>query len=252
MEALISSMMASGASAKRPPHILLLRALSDGDTMENTHPKRPFSASAWALPAAAVVVVLAGSIAAWLVLGNAGSANECPVQAAAARVIDAAAIGELAALNGTGEGRGYADMAFKDEAGTDMSVADFAGKALLVNFWASWCVPCREEMPALDAVATEYNSEKFMVLPVNLDIGESGLDKARAFLDEGQFQNLPLYADNSFAAFDRLKREAVAVGLPATLLLDPEGCEIAVLQGPAEWHSQDGRSVIDALLGLRG
>jgi len=218
--------------------------------MENTHPKRPFSASAWALPAAAVVVVLAGSIAAWLVLGNAGSANECPVQAAAARVIDAAAIGELAALNGTGEGRGYADMAFKDEAGTDMSVADFAGKALLVNFWASWCVPCREEMPALDAVATEYNSEKFMVLPVNLDIGESGLDKARAFLDEGQFQNLPLYADNSFAAFERLKQEAVAIGLPATLVLDRSGCELAVLEGPAEWDTPDGEAVIEALLAL--
>jgi thiol-disulfide isomerase/thioredoxin len=113
-------------------------------------------------------------------------------------------------------------------------------------------VPCREEMPALDAIATEYNSEKFMVLPINLDIGEGGLEKAKTFLDEGQFQNLPLYADNTFAAFERLKREAVAIGLPATLLLDPEGCELAVLQGPAEWHSPDGKAVIEALIGLRG
>ena len=206
----------------------------------------------WALPVAAVVVVVAGSIAAWLVLGNAGTANECPLQPAAAQIVDAAAVGELAALNGTGEGRGYSDMAFRDEAGTAMSVADFGGKFLLVNFWASWCVPCREEMPALDAVATEFNSDKFMVLPVNLDIGESGLEKAQDFLDEGQFQNLPLYADNSFAAFERLKREAVAIGLPATLLLDPEGCELAVLQGPAEWHGEDGKAVIEALIGLRG
>ncbi|QYO76470.1 TlpA family protein disulfide reductase [Devosia salina] len=220
--------------------------------MENTRQRIPRSAFAWAVPVAAGVVIVAGSIAAWLMLGNAGTANECPVQAAAAQVIDAAAVGELAALNGTGEGRGYADLAFKDATGADRTVADFAGKALLVNFWASWCVPCREEMPALDAIAAQYNSDRFMVLPINLDIGANGLEKAQAFLDEGQFQNLPLYADNSFAAFERLKREAVAIGLPATLLLDPEGCELAVLQGPAEWHTPDGEAVIKALIGLRG
>lgn len=220
--------------------------------MENTRQRSPRSAFAWAVPVAAGVVIVAGSIAAWLMLGNAGTANECPMQAAAAQVIDAAAVGELAALNGTGEGRGYADLAFKDAAGADRTVADFAGKALLVNFWASWCVPCREEMPALDAIAAQYNSDRFMVLPINLDIGANGLEKAQAFLDEGQFQNLPLYADNSFAAFERLKREAVAIGLPATLLLDPEGCELAVLQGPAEWHTPDGEAVINALIGLRG
>ncbi|MBJ3786246.1 TlpA disulfide reductase family protein [Devosia sediminis] len=219
--------------------------------MENTRSKGP-QAPKWALPVAAGVVVVGGSIAAWLMLGNAGTANECPAQAAAAQIVDAAAVGELAALNGTGEGRGYSTMEFKDEAGTEMSVADFAGKFLLVNFWASWCVPCREEMPALDAVATQYNSDKFMVLPINLDIGEGGLAKAQEFLDEGQFENLPLYADNTFAAFERLKREAVAIGLPATLLLDPEGCEIAVLQGPAEWHGDDGKAVVEALIGLRG
>lgn len=192
------------------------------------------------------------AIAAWFYLGNAAQATSCIAQPAAAQIIDAAATGQLAALNGTGEGRGYADMAFKDAAGADMTIADFKGKALLVNFWASWCVPCREEMPALDAVATEYNSERFMVLPINLDIGSGGQEKAQTFLDEGQFQNLPLYADSSFSAFERLKREAVAIGLPATLLLDAEGCELAVLQGPAEWHSRDGKAVVEALIGLRG
>jgi len=206
----------------------------------------------WQLPVAIGVAGLGVAIASWFYLGNAAEASTCPVQAMQAQVVDAAATGYLAALNGTGEGRGYADMTFKDEAGADMSIADFSGKALLVNFWASWCVPCREEMPALDAIATEYNSDRFMVLPINLDIGAGGLEKAQDFLDEGQFDNLPLYADSTFAAFDRLKREAVAVGLPATLLLDPEGCELAVLQGPAEWHSTDGKAVVEALIGLRG
>jgi thiol-disulfide isomerase/thioredoxin len=141
-------------------------------------------------------------------------------------------------------------MAFKDATGAEMTIGDFRGRALLVNFWASWCVPCREEMPALDALATKYNSDEFMVLPINLDIGAGGLEKAQAFLDENQFANLPLYADNTFAAFERLKQQAVAIGLPATLILDQTGCELAVLQGPAEWNTPDGERVIAALLGL--
>ena len=198
------------------------------------------------------VASAAVALAITLYLGNSGGpqASECPVQAEAAAGIDSVAVGELAALNGTGEGRGYADLAFTDAAGNPMTIADFAGKKLLINFWASWCVPCREEMPALDAIATRYNSEDFMVLPINLDMGEDGAAKARKFLEEGQFANLPLYADSTFEAFERLKREAVAIGLPATLLVDAAGCELAVLQGPAEWDSPDGHNVVEALLAV--
>ena len=199
-----------------------------------------------ALGSAAVALALT------LTIGNLSTpvASECPAHPEAAAAIDAVAVGELAALNGTGKGRGYADLAFFDEAGQPLTIADFAGRKLLVNFWASWCVPCRAEMPALEAIAQQYNSEEFMVLPINLDIGENGLEKARAFLEEGGFTHLPLYADTSFAAFERLKREAVAIGLPATLLLDAAGCELAVLPGPAEWHSPDGERVVEALLGV--
>ena len=104
-------------------------------------------------------------------------------------------------------------------------------------------------MPALNALAEKYNSDGFMVLPVNLDIGEGGLAKAQKFLDEGKWSDLPLYADSSFKAFERLKAEAVAIGLPATLLLDENGCELAVLQGPAAWDTPDGHKLIEALLG---
>jgi thiol-disulfide isomerase/thioredoxin len=218
--------------------------------MTDTHAPRPGATRSVRL---AIILGLAGlalAIAVWLWLGNAGQARECPVQQADAQAIGDAAVGELAALNGTGEGRGYSTMAFKDANGQPMTIADFKGRKLLVNFWASWCVPCREEMPALNAIATQYNSEQFMVLPINLDIGAGGLEKAQAFLDENSFRNLPLYADNTFAAFERLKQQAVAVGLPATLVLDENGCELAVLQGPAEWNSPDGQAVIETLLGL--
>lgn len=197
---------------------------------------------------AALSAGVALALTLWIGNANGPLAAPCPPQPEAARAVDAAAIGELAALNGTGKGRGYADMAFTDAGGKAVTVADFAGKKLLVNFWASWCVPCRAEMPALDAVADRYNSENFMVLPINLDIGEGGLAKAQAFLDEGSFAHLPLYADSSFQAFERLKTQAVAIGLPATLLLDENACEIGVLQGPAEWDTPDGHNVIEALL----
>ncbi|WP_374627933.1 TlpA disulfide reductase family protein [Devosia sp.] len=205
-------------------------------------------------PPAMPMIVLIGvalALAAGLVLGNfmPARATQCEAQPARAAALDAAAVGALAALSGTGTGRGYADMTFVDAAGKPAAIRDFAGKKLLVNFWASWCVPCRAEMPALDALAGDYNSDGFMVLPVNLDIGEGGLAKAGKFLAEGGFAQLPLYADSSFAAFERLKTEAVAIGLPATLLLDEKGCELAVLQGPAEWDTPDGHKVIAALIG---
>ena len=198
-----------------------------------------------ALASAAVALVLTP------VIGNfmPAQARQCPAQVVKGQKLDDAAIGMLAALTGTGQGRGYADMAFKDEAGKPMTIADFEGKKLLVNFWASWCVPCRAEMPALDRIAAQYNSDQFMVVPINLDIGEGGLAKAEKFLADEQLENLPLYADSSFSAFERLKQQAVAIGLPATLLLDEKGCELAVLQGPAEWDSPDGKVVIDTLIG---
>jgi len=196
-----------------------------------------------ALGCAAVALV------ATLVVGNfmPAQASQCAAQPLKAQVVDSAAIGNLAALNGTGTGRGYADLAFTDASGASKPIAAFAGKKLLVNFWASWCVPCRAEMPALQAVANMYDSDSFAVVPINLDVGDSGIEKAKKFLADEKL-TLPLYPA-PLQAFQRLQQEAVTVGLPTTVLLDEKGCEIAVLQGPAEWDSPDGSAVIDALLG---
>ena len=200
--------------------------------------------------AALLSAAVAIAITVWV--SNAGGikASDCMPQPEAAKKVDAAATGQLAALNGTGTGRGYAAMAFEDEAGKPVTLKEFAGKTLLVNFWASWCIPCRAEMPALDKLAAEQNSDKFMVLPINLDLGAGGLDKARKFLAEGGWKNLPLYADPSFEAFKQLQIAAVATGLPSSLLLDSKGCEIGVLQGPAVWDSPEGTRVIEALKAL--
>lgn len=197
--------------------------------------------------AALMIAAVAIAISFWV--GNAGvpPAAPCAPQTAAAQKLDAAATGQLAGLNGTGTGRGYAAMAFTDAAGKPVTLKDFAGKTLLVNFWASWCIPCRAEMPALDKLAAAENGPDFMVLPINLDLGAGGLDKARKFLADNGWTNLPLYADSTMDAFKQLQVTAVATGLPSSLLLDKKGCEIGVLQGPAVWDSPDGTKVIRAL-----
>lgn len=190
------------------------------------------------------------ALALTLVLGNfmPAQATQCDPQVVRGQKIDSSAFGQLAALNGTGEGRGYADLAFADAAGKPMTLADFKGKKLLVNFWASWCIPCRAEMPALAAVAAKYNSDQFAMVPINFDVGADGLRKAEKFLADNKIEGVPLY-QAPITAFQRLQQQAVALGLPTTLLLDEKGCELAVLQGPAEWDSADGHAVIDTLIG---
>lgn len=186
------------------------------------------------------------ALAATLWLGNASApkATECAPQIDRAALIDAKAVGMLAALNGTGTGRSHADIAFNDAEGKPHTIADFKGRKLLVNFWASWCVPCRAEMPALDAIAAKYNSDVFMVLPVNT--GDPQLDKGKAFLADG-LPNLPFY--ENFSLFKTLQQMGVITGLPGTVLLDENGCELASLPGPAEWNTPDGEAVVEALLG---
>ena len=206
----------------------------------------------WLRPIPIVLGVAALGIAVVLFFGNAGTpdALSCDAQPEAAAAIDRAATGELAALNPTATGRSYADLGFIDDTGRPMTLADYAGRPLLVNFWATWCVPCREEMPALNTLAATHSDDVFTVVPINLDTGSDGLLKAQDFFEEEALGNLPLLADPSFEAFDRLKKEGVALGLPATLLVDANGCEIATLQGPAAWDSDDAFAVINALIGV--
>lgn len=197
-----------------------------------------------------LAAALAIAVAVWAGNGGTGTASECPVREDAAAAIDAVARGELAALMATPQGRAFSSLAFQDGEGNPVTLADFAGRKVLVNFWATWCVPCREEMPDLDAIAAEYEGEDFALVTIALDAGADGPDKARDFFAEYGLDHLTLYADPSLDVFERLRNEAVTLGLPATLLLDEGGCELAVLQGPAAWSSADGRRVVETLIGL--
>ena len=117
-------------------------------------------------------------------------------------------------------------------------LSDLRGKVVLLNIWATWCVPCREEMPMLDKLEAELGGKDFQVVAVNIDRG--GGDKATAFLAETGATHLALYTDPSGKLFSKIK----AVGMPTTLLIDREGREIGRLVGPADWDSPEALALI--------
>jgi thiol-disulfide isomerase/thioredoxin len=135
---------------------------------------------------------------------------------------------------------------FTDADGKPKSLADFTGKIVLLNIWATWCLPCREEMPALDALDTKLGNKDFQVVAVNIDKG--GPDKAAAFLKDTGATHLALYTDHTGKLFSTLK----TVGMPTTLIIDRNGKEIARLVGPADWASPEALAVIEAAIAAGG
>jgi thiol-disulfide isomerase/thioredoxin len=139
------------------------------------------------------------------------------------------------------------DLAFRDDSGGDRSLAEWRGRTVLFNLWATWCVPCRKEMPALDALQARLGGPDFEVVAVNIDTRDP--DKPKAWLKEVGITRLAYYADPSAKVFQDLKAVGKALGMPTTLLIDPRGCELGVLAGPAEWASDDAVKLIEAALG---
>jgi thiol-disulfide isomerase/thioredoxin len=155
--------------------------------------------------------------------------------------------GEVAALQVPTQPARLRDLAFKLPDGRDTTLSAMRGKMILVNLWATWCAPCRHEMPALDRLQQKYGGADFEVVAVNIDTRNT--EKALAFLDEVNVKNLALYADPSAKIFQDLKAVGRAFGMPTTILLDKDGCELAYLAGPAEWSSPDAFAFIGKALG---
>lgn len=135
-----------------------------------------------------------------------------------------------------------ADVNFVDGAGTQKTLKDFRGKTILLNLWATWCAPCRHEMPSLDRLQAALGSDKFEVVALAVD--RSGADAAKKFLDDTGVKALKLYADPTTRSGSALK----AIGMPTTILIDREGREIGRLPGPAEWDSADAKNLITEAL----
>lgn len=141
------------------------------------------------------------------------------------------------------EPRALPELAFQDAQGKPVSLSDFRGKVVLLNVWATWCTPCRAEMPALDRVQQTLGGPGFEVVALSIDRG--GPTAVRPFYNEIGIRTLAIYVDPSTQAATKLK----TIGIPTTLLVDREGRELWRKTGPAEW---DGPKYLDTLRGHIG
>ena len=154
--------------------------------------------------------------------------------------------GDVAALMQARAPMPMSDLAFTAPDGKPMTLADRKGKVLLVNLWATWCAPCRKEMPDLDALQKSHGGDQFEVVAINIDTRNP--EKAEAFLTEIGVERLARYADPTLSVFNTLKSRGRAIGLPVTVLIDREGCELGTMNGPALWASPDAHRLIEAAI----
>ncbi len=181
--------------------------------------------------------------------GN-GEAQDCAAGVETARAIDSLAGGKIAAFQLTRKPVDLSQIAYINADGAATTLGETSGRVRLVNLWATWCAPCRWEMPALDRLQGELGGDTFAVLPINIDIGDTG--KPRAFLQSIKTQNLALNTDPDMATFEAMKKRGLALGLPVTALIDGRACLIGHMNGPAEWDSDDAKALIKAAIAAAG
>jgi thiol-disulfide isomerase/thioredoxin len=198
----------------------------------------------------AIVPVVVGSIAAAVygigTLRRNAPAAGCAGALDVARRVAPLARGELAAFAVAEEPLALPDLAFRDAGGGERRLSQWRGRLVLLNLWATWCVPCRKEMPALDALEQKLGGPRFEVVAINIDTRDPG--KPRAWLRDAGVDKLAYYADPSAKVFQDLKIIGRAAGMPTTLLVDAAGCEIGTIAGPAEWASADAVKLVTAAL----
>ncbi len=198
-----------------------------------------------ALSAVATVVAVAAVYVATASVRNAGDPM-CRDALAHAHRIATLAHGEVAAVRVAEDARRVPALAFRDAAGQTKSLADWTGRTVLLNLWATWCIPCRKEMPALDKLEAQLGGPDFEVVAVNIDTRDP--EKPRSWLHDNRITHLAYYSDSDAKVFQDLKSVGRAVGMPTSLIVDPKGCEIAYLAGPAEWASADGENLVSAAM----
>ena len=156
--------------------------------------------------------------------------------------LSAYAVGQVANFRPHDAPQPVPDLEFQDGNGKKVHLSDFKGHVVLLNLWASWCVPCREEMPTLDALQGEMGSDKFQVLALSVD--KDGLEDARNFLKSINATHLALYNDPTSRANFQMK----GYGLPTTVLLSAKGEELGRIVGPAEWNTPEAKALMQAAI----
>jgi thiol-disulfide isomerase/thioredoxin len=160
------------------------------------------------------------------------------------RKLEPLAHGEMAALTMATTPLKLPDLAFEDGDGKPRKLSEWRGRTVLVNLWATWCVPCRKEMPALDSLQTKLGGPKFEVVAINIDTRDS--EKPKNFLKDANLTRIGNFNDQKAKVFQDLKSIGRALGMPTSVLVDGQGCEIATIAGPAEWASDDAVKLITA------
>ena len=213
---------------------------------ENPKPARSPVARRSGLALAAIVLAGVAVLYGFGMGGKESASVECAPAAETARRIAPFAHGEVAALGVSRAPRPVPEISFLGPDGAKTTLASFRGKTVLLNLWATWCVPCREEMPSLDRLQARMGGPAFEVATVNIDT--TRLERRRAFLNEIGVKSLAFHADPTADVFQVLKKAGKVVGLPTTILLDAKGCELGVMPGPADWSSDDAAKLIEASL----
>jgi thiol-disulfide isomerase/thioredoxin len=178
---------------------------------------------------------------------NASGDPTCRPAVDLAKKIAPLAHGEVAALTMATAPLRVPDLTFHDADGKQRKLSEFRGQPILLNLWATWCVPCRKEMPALDELQGKLGGDKFNVIAINIDTRDPA--KPKTFLKEEKLTRLAYFTDTSAKVFQELKNVGKALGMPTSMLIDGAGCEIATIAGPAEWASDDAVKLIKAATG---
>jgi thiol-disulfide isomerase/thioredoxin len=177
---------------------------------------------------------------------NAAGDSACRPAVALAHRLAPLAQGEVAALTMATTPLKLPDLAFEDADGKPRKLSDWRGRTVLVNLWATWCVPCRREMPALEGLQTKLGGPDFQVVAVNIDTRDP--DKPKNFLKDAKLTRLGYFNDQKAKVFQDLKSIGRALGMPTSVLVDGQGCEIATIAGPADWASEDAIKLITAAI----
>jgi thiol-disulfide isomerase/thioredoxin len=175
---------------------------------------------------------------------NASGDVACASAVSLSQKIAPLAHGEVAALTMATAPLRLPDLTFEDAEGNQKKLSDWRGHTVLVNLWATWCVPCRKEMPALDRLQSKLGGKDFQVVAINIDTRDP--EKPRNFLKEAKLTQLGYFSDDKAKVFQELKAIGRALGMPTSVLVDAQGCEIGTIAGPAEWDSDDAVKLITA------
>src|SRR5258706_2099088 len=176
--------------------------------------------------------------------GNAPGDPACRGAVDLAQKLAPLAHGEVAALTMATAPLRLPDLGFEDADGKPRKLSDWRGRTVLVNLWATWCVPCRKEMPALESLQARLGGPNFEVVAVNIDNRDP--EKPKNFLKDANLTRLGYFSDQKAKVFQDLKGIGPALGIPNSVLVDCPGFEIATVAGPAEWSSDDAIRLITA------